>query len=86
MEHYNEAFFFKLSSGILGFQVNLNGFIVQYIPSIQASSGILMQVAKISKKIYNFMKLLKKQSCDMHTFTCHALVLPATTSSTVCCP
>jgi hypothetical protein len=48
--------------------------------SIQAF-GIIMQLANISKQIYHFLKLLKKQSCYMHMFTHHTVSSPVATSS-----
>jgi hypothetical protein len=40
-------------------------------------SGILIQLAKILKKMYNFYKFIRKQVCNTHMFTCRVVVLSA---------
>jgi hypothetical protein len=49
-----------------------------WLSSIQAY-GILMQLAKISKKICHFYKVTTKAKlqCMACSFTCHMVVLPA---------
>jgi hypothetical protein len=44
--------------------------------SIIQAFGIFMQLAEISKKIYHFIKLFLKESCDANMFTWHTVVLP----------
>jgi hypothetical protein len=48
--------------------------------------GIIMQLANISKQIYHFLKLLKKQSSYVHMFTHNTVSFPAATNSFACPP
>jgi hypothetical protein len=43
-------------------------------------SGILIQPARISKKIYNVYKVIQEQICDAHILTCYMVILPGTTA------
>jgi hypothetical protein len=55
------------------------------LSSIIQASTVLMQLAKYSKNIYYFLKLLKnKVECEYSHLLC--IVLPAATSSVVCYP
>jgi hypothetical protein len=42
------------------------------------TSGILIQLTKISCKTDHFYKIIKKQMCNAHMFIHHVAVLPAT--------
>jgi hypothetical protein len=46
------------------------------------ASRTLIQLANILQKIYHFYTGIQKQICGAHVLTYHAVVLPATTSST----
>jgi hypothetical protein len=48
------------------------------------ASGIFMKLTKITKKIYNFYKVISRTNCRTHMFTHYLVVLPATSGSTAC--
>jgi hypothetical protein len=50
------------------------------------ASGILNQLAKISKKIHHFYRPIQKQFCGVHMFTCCTLVLPVAANSAIILP
>jgi hypothetical protein len=61
------------------------GTVNSQLSSIQAP-GILIQPAKTSKKMYYFYKVIQKQIYNAHIFIQHAIVLPASSSSTTILP
>jgi hypothetical protein len=48
------------------------------------TSGILIRLSEVSKKMYHFYEVTQKQICSVHMFNCH-VVLPATTRSAASC-
>jgi hypothetical protein len=57
--------------------------VISSTAEVSKQSGILIQKAKILKKIYQFYKCIQKEICNVHILTCHAVVLPAITDGTV---
>jgi hypothetical protein len=56
-------------------RINLKYSTVSFWLSGIQEYGILIQPAKISNKIYDFYKAIKKQICPAHMFANHAVVL-----------
>jgi hypothetical protein len=55
--------------------------VIQYT-SIQTSHP----TGRTSKKMYHFYKIIQKQICNVKMFTCHVVVLSATTRCATHCP
>jgi hypothetical protein len=66
------SFYYKLHNYFITVNVQLFS---------KQTSIILIQPAIISKKIYHFHTDTKKEICNVYMFTCHMVVLPATTSA-----